>query len=145
VPNSFLPKLISYLHIKGYERHKQNHNPEPSLCFSRPGTERRQRAFRELREAKGGLSNSFITHFFLRRGCIKHCNQAIFEFQCAANERCWNCASGLELGGTTRQQSKWHYPRKAFLWRSFSQLSHPDCVSLDKQISHRLQVNPTAQ
>lgn len=27
MPNSFLPKLISYLHIKGNERHIQNHNP----------------------------------------------------------------------------------------------------------------------
>jgi len=33
VPNSFLSKLIFYLHIKGNERRIQNHNPELSLCF----------------------------------------------------------------------------------------------------------------
>lgn len=37
MPNSFLSKLIFYLHIKGNERRTQKHNPELSLCFSVPG------------------------------------------------------------------------------------------------------------
>lgn len=55
MPNSFLPKLIFHLHIKGNERRIQNHNPELSLCFSRPGTwctKKQQRALESIANSK---------------------------------------------------------------------------------------------
>lgn len=65
MPNSFLPKLISYLHIKGNERHITEPESLAVLVFFTTRhlvhKKKRQRALENV--AKGGPLNAYITRF----------------------------------------------------------------------------------
>ena len=94
MPNSFPPKLIFYLHIKGKERRIQNHNPSLSLFFQDQALgaqDKRQRASQSAASSKRRPPPFMLISHALKIAeggmHIKHYNQAIFEFQCQANEK----------------------------------------------------------